>query len=87
MNPRTMRAHFDGEQIYLDEPCQLEPDTQLLVFVLPKQSRDDEQDEQLRFSQRALENAYGEKKPENSLEAIKEANPGPIAQGRGRKST
>ena len=42
---------------------------------------------QLRFSQRALENAYGEKKPENSLEAIKEANPGPIAQGRGRKST
>lgn len=75
MNPRTIRAHFDGKQICLEEPCQLEPDTQLLVVVLPKQSRDDEQDEWLRLSQRALENAYGEEEPEYSLDAIKEANP------------
>lgn len=71
MSLRTVRAHFDGQQIRLEEPCQLEPNTQLLVVVLPKQSRDDEQDEWLRLSQRALENAYGEEEPEYSLDAIK----------------
>jgi hypothetical protein len=30
MSPVTLRAHFDGQHIRLDEPCQLEPDTQLL---------------------------------------------------------
>lgn len=75
MSPRTLRAHFDGKQIRLEEPCQLEPNTQLLVVVLPKQSRDDEQDEWLRLSQRALENAYGEEEPAYSLDAIKEPNP------------
>lgn len=75
MNPRTIRAHFDGEQIRLDEPCQLELDTQLLIVVLPKQSPDDEQEDWLRLSQQALENAYGEDEPEYSLDAMKEPNP------------
>ena len=75
MNPRTVRAHFDGERICLDEPCQIEPDTQLLIIVSPKQSRDDEQDEWLHLSQQTLENAYGEKESEYSLDAIKEPNP------------
>jgi hypothetical protein len=40
MSPITIRAHFDGEHIRLDEPCQLEPDAQLLIVVLPKQPDD-----------------------------------------------
>ena len=75
MNPRTIRAHYDGERICLDEPCQLEPDTPLLVIVSPKPSPDDEHDEWLHLSKQTLENAYGEKEPEYSLDAIKEANP------------
>jgi hypothetical protein len=39
----TLRAHFDGTQILLDEPFELEPDTELVVTVLPK-SLDDEED-------------------------------------------
>ncbi len=26
MYTRTVRAHFDGKHIHLDEPCTLEPD-------------------------------------------------------------
>ena len=37
MLSRTVRAHFDGEHIRLDEPCILEPETPLLVIVLPQQ--------------------------------------------------
>src|SRR5205085_2096446 len=31
METRTLRAHFDGNQILLDEPIELEPNTELLV--------------------------------------------------------
>ncbi len=75
MSPRTVHAHFDGEQIRLDEPCLLEPDAKLLVIILPKQLHDDEHEDWIRVSQRALENAYGEHEPEYSLDAIKEPNP------------
>ena len=75
MNPRTIRAHFDGEQIRLDEPCKLEPDAKLLVIVLPKQSHDGEHEDWMHLSQQALENAYGENEPEYSLDAIKKPNP------------
>jgi len=75
MSPRTLRAHFDGEQIRLDEPCKLELDAKLLVIVLPKQPHDGEHEDWMRLSQRALENAYGENEPEYSLDVIKEPNP------------
>ncbi len=31
MDPFSIPAHFDGRQILLDEPCELEPDAKLLV--------------------------------------------------------
>lgn len=37
MNAITLPAHFDGSQIQLDEPFEMEPDTKLIVTVLPKQ--------------------------------------------------
>lgn len=30
----SVRAHFDGKQIKLDEPVKLKPDTKLLITVL-----------------------------------------------------
>jgi hypothetical protein len=30
----TVKAHFDGQQIQLDEPVELKPNTKLLVTVL-----------------------------------------------------
>ncbi len=72
---KTLRAHFDGNQILLDEPCELEPDTKLIVTVLPKDNSDGEREAWLRLSMKKLEDAYGQDEPEYSLDLIKEANP------------
>jgi hypothetical protein len=70
----TLRAHFDGNQILLDEPFELEPNTELLVTVLPK-SLADERSAWTRLSLESLARAYGDDEPEYSLDLIKEANP------------
>jgi hypothetical protein len=36
MNTISMPAHFNGECILLDEPFELEPNTKLIVPILPK---------------------------------------------------
>jgi hypothetical protein len=72
---KTIRAHYDGEQIRLDEPCQLEPDTQLVIVVVPGQPSDGESADWALLSLQGLEAAYGDQEPEYSSEAIKERNP------------
>lgn len=34
----TVRAHYDGHQVQLDEPLTAEPNTELLVTVLPAEN-------------------------------------------------
>jgi hypothetical protein len=75
MSFKTLRAHFDGHQIRLDEPCQLEADTPLLVIVLQSPPHDIEHEDWLRVSRSALESAYSGDEPTYSLDAIKEPNP------------
>jgi hypothetical protein len=75
MSLLTIRAHFDGERVLLDEPCQLEPDAQLLIIVLPKPLQNGEHEDWARLSLQALSNAYGAHEPEYSLDVIKEPNP------------
>jgi len=72
---RTVRAHFDGQHIRLNEPCDLQPDTQLLVTVLQEQKPDEERETWLLLSSKGLERAYGEDEAEYSLDLIKEPNP------------
>jgi len=38
MEKQTLRAHFDGSQILLDEPFEIEPNTELIVTIVPKSS-------------------------------------------------
>ena len=52
---QTIPAHFDGKHILLDEPVELEPNTKLLVTVLPK---DIEREEWLNLSRKGLQAAY-----------------------------
>lgn len=73
METISFSAHFDGKRILLDEPVELEPDTKLLVTILPK--RDSENDAWLRLAGGRLKEAYGEDEEEYSLDSIKEANP------------
>jgi hypothetical protein len=42
MTPKTISAHFDGKQIVLDEPFELEPNMKIVVTILPE---DDEREE------------------------------------------
>ena len=73
METVNLRAHFDGKQILLDEPFELEPNTELMVTILPK-SLDDEREDWARLALESLERAYGHNEPEYSLDLIKEAN-------------
>ena len=74
METKTLRAHFDGNQILLDEPFELEPNVELIITVLPKSS-DEERADWTRLSLESLARAYGDDEPEYSLDLIKEANP------------
>ena len=69
---QTFPAHFDGEHILLDEPVELEPNTRLLVTVLPK---DIEREEWLELSRQRLEAAYDDGEKDYSSDLIKEPNP------------
>jgi hypothetical protein len=71
----TLQAHFDGEQICLDEPFELKPNTKLIVTVLLDEQPDDEYEAWLLLSQKRLEAAYGEDEVEYPSYLIKEANP------------
>jgi len=54
---QTIAAHFDGKQILLDEPVELEPNTKLLVTVLPK---DTDREAWLSLSAQGLHDAYAD---------------------------
>jgi len=68
---QTIPAHFDGQHILLDEAVELEPNTKLLVTVLPK---DADVDSWRALSARRLEEAYAEEEEVYSLDSIKEPN-------------
>lgn len=73
METKTLRAHFDGHQILLDEPFELEPNVELIITVLPK-APDEEREDWARLSLENVARAYGDDEPEYSLDLIKEAN-------------
>ena len=75
MTPVTLPAHFDGQQILLDSPYPLEPETRLLVVVLPDEEAEDERADWLRVSAYGLSWAYGDGEPDYSTVMVKEPNP------------
>jgi hypothetical protein len=69
---QTIAAHFDGQHILLDEAVELEPNTKLLVTVLPK---DVDDGEWRNVCADGLQRAYADDEEEYSLERVKELNP------------
>jgi hypothetical protein len=69
----TLNAHFDGQQITLDEPFEIPSNAKLLVTVL--ETPDLERDEWTGFSLRNLAQAYSDDEPEYPVSALKEVNP------------
>lgn len=73
MNPISIPAHFDGVQILLDEPYPLEPNTKLLVTVLPDE--DEEREAWQSLSAQRLCDAYADDEPDYPLTSLRERNP------------
>ena len=72
MKALTLRAHFDGDHIQLDQPFALKPGTRLAVTLVPEAAGEPAWSA---LSAAGLEAAYGESEPECPLGLIKEPNP------------
>jgi hypothetical protein len=66
----TLKAHFDGERILLDEPFDLPRDVPLMVTVLAPAS-EEEHAQWARLAALGLARAYGDDEPEYSLSDVK----------------
>ena len=62
----ALPAHYDGEQICLDEAFDLKPGARLIVTVLSQDQSDKEHENWLSISGQTLETAYGENEPDYS---------------------
>ncbi|MEW6350510.1 MAG: hypothetical protein AB1646_15710 [Thermodesulfobacteriota bacterium] len=67
----TLKAHFDGERIVLDEPFEIPPNSPLMVTVLPSFEAVAEEDWIL-AARKALSGAYGPDEPEYSTEDLRQ---------------
>jgi hypothetical protein len=75
MKSVTLRAHFDGEQIRLDDPFPLHSGDPLSVVVWPREGEPDEEHADWSvLSAHCLEAAAGDDEPEYSLDLIKDPN-------------
>ena len=65
----SLRAHFDGKSIVLDEEYPLQPETNLLVTVIDEVGANDPQAERRAWSARskqAMSRVFGNDEPEYS---------------------
>ncbi len=71
----ALPAHYNGERICLDEPFDLQPNTKLIVTILPNEKSANEHDQWILLSGQRLNDAYGDNEPVYSLQMVKEENP------------
>jgi len=68
----TVRAHYDGEKVCLDEPIDLPPNTPMLVTIPKPDLEDDSRAGWFAFAQSAFAHAYGDDEPDYSDVAVRE---------------
>ena len=66
----SLKAHFDGKAIQLDEPYELPHDAELLVTVLSPGTVDPQREGWTELSANGLARAYGDNEPEYSAADI-----------------
>ena len=66
MNAVTLKAHYDGERICLDEQFDLRPEAKLLVVVLSSADESTDFNELYELGRQSLARAYGENEPDYS---------------------
>ncbi len=65
----SLKAHYDGERIILDEPFGIPPNSTLMVTVLPPSEAVVDEDWFL-IARKALSAAYGTDEPEYGIEDL-----------------
>lgn len=66
----TLKAHYDGERIVLDEPFEIPPNTALMVTVLPPTKAVVDEDWFL-VARQALSAAYSTDEPDYGVEDLR----------------
>jgi hypothetical protein len=66
----TLKAHYNGKHIVLDEPFDLPPDSPLMVTVMPKKNFTEE-DQWHSLAVDALARSYGDDEPDYSAADLK----------------
>jgi len=64
MKVLTLKAHYDGERICIDEPFELRPNTPLPVAVLSAEQTTDDRTDWAVLAKQALSHACGEDEPD-----------------------
>jgi hypothetical protein len=67
----TLKAHYDGERIELDEPFDLPRNALLLVTIVPLSERNGDRVAWLAASSAALARAFGDNEPEYTQDDIR----------------
>ena len=67
----TLKAHFDGEHIQLDEPYLLPRDAQLMVTVLTVEEAAADREAWFNVVREGLARAYGDNEPEYTEADVK----------------
>jgi len=63
----SLKAHYDGATIRLDEPFDMPEGAQLMVTVLEPAQPETDRAGWIELSKRALARAYGDSEPEYSI--------------------
>jgi hypothetical protein len=66
----SLKAHYDGTAIRLDEPFDLPEGAELIVTVLETAQRDKERSGWIDLSARGLARAYDDSEPEYSVDDV-----------------
>ena len=71
----TVKAHYDGEKVCLDETVDLAPNTEVLVVIPQGDGLDQFRKEWFAHAQAAFARAYGEDEPDYADAVILEPPP------------
>ena len=75
MSVITLKAHYDGKHVCLDEPIDLAPNTPVLVAVTQHDAVDRDRAEWFALAKAAFARAYGDDEPDYSNAVILERPP------------
>ncbi|MCP4169115.1 MAG: hypothetical protein GY759_24940 [Chloroflexi bacterium] len=70
LHTKTLRGHFDGQHICLDEPYDMEADTPVTITILSRVAVAEDDDFWSLLAHVSLERAYSEHEPEYNNQMI-----------------